>query len=71
MITTICLNPCFDKTVNVDTLLPGQVNRIRDARVDMGGKGLNVAVVAKRLGLDVQCIGIMGENGSADRTIAE
>lgn len=68
MITTICLNPCFDKTVNVDTLLPGQVNRIRDARVDMGGKGLNVAVVAKRLGLDVQCIGIMGENGSADLT---
>ena len=66
MITTICLNPCFDKTVNVDTLLPGQVNRIRDARVDMGGKGINVAVVAKRLGLDAQCIGIMGENGSSD-----
>ena len=66
MITTICLNPCFDKTVNVDTLLPGQVNRIRDARVDMGGKGINVAVVARRLGLDVQCIGVMGENGSSD-----
>ena len=68
MITTICLNPCFDKTVNVDSLLPGQVNRIRDARVDMGGKGINVAVVAKRLGLDVQCIGTMGENGAADLT---
>ena len=66
MITTICLNPCFDKTVNVDQLLPGQVNRIRDARVDLGGKGINVAVVAKRLGLDVQCIGTMGENGSAE-----
>jgi len=66
MITTICLNPCFDKTVNVDSLLPGQVNRIRDARVDMGGKGINVAVVAKRLGLDVQCIGIMGENGASE-----
>ena len=68
MITTICLNPCFDKTVNVDQLLPGQVNRIRDARVDLGGKGINVAVVAKRLGLDVQCIGTMGENGSAELT---
>lgn len=68
MITTICLNPCFDKTVNVDSLLPGQVNRIRDTRVDMGGNGINVAVVAKRLGLDVQCIGIMGENGSSDLT---
>ena len=68
MITTICLNPCFDKTVSVDTLLPGQVNRIRNARVDLGGKGINVAVVAKRLGLDVQCIGTMGENGAAELT---
>ena len=68
MITTICLNPCFDKTVNVDSLQPGQVNRIRDTRVDLGGKGINVAVVARRLGLDVQCIGMMGEDGSADLT---
>ncbi len=68
MITTICLNPCFDKTVSVESLKVGQVNRIRDARVDLGGKGINVAVVAKRLGLDVQCIGVMGENGSAELT---
>ena len=68
MITTICLNPCFDKTVNVDSLLVGQVNRIREARVDLGGKGINVAVVAKRLGLEAQCIGIMGEDGSAELT---
>lgn len=68
MITTICLNPCFDKTVNVENLQTGQVNRIRDSRVDLGGKGINVAVVASRLGLDVQCIGIMGENGSNELT---
>lgn len=68
MITSICLNPCFDKTVNVESLQMGQVNRIRDARVDLGGKGINVAVVASRLGLDVQCIGIMGENGASDLT---
>ena len=68
MITTICLNPCFDKTVSVDRLQPGQVNRIKEARVDQGGKGINVAVVAKRLGLDVQCIGVMGEHGAAELT---
>ncbi|QTE75279.1 1-phosphofructokinase family hexose kinase [Clostridiales bacterium FE2010] len=68
MITSICLNPCFDKTVNVESLQTGQVNRIRDARVDLGGKGINVAVVAGRLGLDVQCIGILGENGASDLT---
>lgn len=66
MITTICMNPCFDRTVEVDTLQISRVNRIRNARDDLGGKGINVAVVAGRLGLDVQCIGIMGTEGSAE-----
>ena len=66
MITTICMNPCFDRTVEVDTLQISRVNRIRNARDDLGGKGINVAVVAGRLGLDVQCIGIMGADGSSE-----
>ena len=48
----------------MDTLQLGKVNRIRELREDMGGKGINVAVVAQRLGLDVQCIGVMGESGA-------
>ena len=64
MITTICLNPSFDKAVEMDSLKLGEVNRIRELREDLGGKGINVAVVAGRLGLDVQCIGTMGENGA-------
>ena len=68
MITTICLNPSFDRTVEVDKLLPGQVNRVRNARVDLGGKGINVAVVARRLGIDVQCIGMMGTDGAEELT---
>ena len=66
MITTICLNPCFDRTVEVDSLQISRVNRIRSARDDLGGKGINVAVVARRLGLDVQCLGLMGAEGSAE-----
>ena len=65
-ITTICLNPCFDRTVEVDSLQISRVNRIRSARDDLGGKGINVAVVAKRLGLDVQCLGLMGKEGSVE-----
>ena len=64
MITGVCLNPSFDKTVEVDALALGEVNRIRSVRVDMGGKGVNVAVVARRLGLDALCIGCMGEQGT-------
>jgi len=36
--------------------------------VDLGGKGINVAVVAKRLGLEAQCLGIMGESGAVELT---
>ena len=57
MITTICLNPALDRTVTVDSLVPGQVNRIRNARTDVGGKGVNVAVVCRRLGLEAKVIG--------------
>ncbi len=64
MITTICLNPSFDRAMELDSLKLGKVNRIRELREDMGGKGINVAVVAQRLGLDVQCIGAMGEIGA-------
>lgn len=66
MITTICMNPCFDRTVEVEQLKIGSVNRIRSARDDLGGKGINVAVVSLRLGLEAQCIGIMGSEGSAE-----
>lgn len=65
MITSICMNPSFDKTVEVAALEVGEVNRIRTSRTDMGGKGINVAVVAQRLGLNCQCIGVMGEDGAA------
>ena len=63
MITTICLNPALDRTVTVDSLVPGHVNRIRTARTDVGGKGVNVAVVCRRLGLDAQVIGCAGVDG--------
>ena len=64
MITSICLNPSFDKTVEVDTLAIGEVNRIRASRQDVGGKGINVAIVARRLGLKVRCVGCVGRDGA-------
>lgn len=65
MITTICLNPALDRTVMVDSLVPGRVNRVLASRVDVGGKGVNVAVVCHRLGLDAQVIGCAGVDGYA------
>lgn len=64
MITTVCMNPCFDRTVTVDAMTVGGTNRIRSMRTDLGGKGVNVAVVAGRLGLEAQCIGCMGRENA-------
>ena len=63
MITTVCMNPSFDKTASVRALQPGELNRLHDVRVDVGGKGVNVAVVLKRLGVPVGCVGCLGERG--------
>ncbi len=61
MITTVCMNPCYDKTAMVSHLKPGEVNRLRDVRVDIGGKAINVAIVLRRLGVEADCIGCLGE----------
>lgn len=64
MITTVCMNPSFDKTATVKRLATGELNRLHDVRVDVGGKGLNVAIVLKRLGVDVRCVGCLGEENA-------
>lgn len=63
MVTAICLNPSFDKTVEVYALEEGKVNRILTSRTDVGGKGINVAVTACRLGIASQVIGCAGQDG--------
>lgn len=64
MITTVCMNPSFDKTASVRRLETGSVNRLGDVRVDIGGKGINVAIVLKRLGVAVRCVGCLGEENA-------
>ena len=68
MITTVCLNPCIDKTVSVSALIPGGLNRIRSSRLDVGGKGVNVAVTLSRLGMDARCALFLPGEGSAPLT---
>jgi|SRR5450631_4400229 1-phosphofructokinase len=43
MIITVTLNPSLDRTVELDRLSPGSVQRVTAARLDPGGKGVNVA----------------------------
>ncbi len=74
MITTVCMNPSFDKTATVEHLAVGGVNRLHDVRYDAGGKGLNVAVVLRRLDVAVNCLGCLGaadEQAFMDMVAAE
>lgn len=43
MITTITLNPAIDRTVELEKIELGEVNRVKETREDLGGKSINVA----------------------------
>ena len=66
MIVSVSLNPSIDRMVEIDSFQYGGMNRIQKIRSeDAAGKGMNVALAAKILGLDVACIGFLPEkNGS-------
>ncbi|MBB3108185.1 1-phosphofructokinase [Paenibacillus phyllosphaerae] len=56
-IMTVTLNPAIDKTVTVDQLTVAGLNRIKEIRVDPGGKGINVAKVLLQFGSPVNAWG--------------
>lgn len=63
MITTVTANPAIDRTIVVENLKIGSVNRVVRSRVDAGGKGINVAKNLKSFGDEVTALGLIGPNG--------
>ncbi len=61
-IVTVTLNPAIDRTVWVDALVPGTTVRTADTRASFGGKGINVARVASRIGAPITALGLAGED---------
>lgn len=60
MIITITLNPAIDRTINVDNIILGGINRCKNASVDIGGKGISVSRAIKAIGGESVCIGFCG-----------
>lgn len=65
MITSISLNPSIDRTVGVDGLSVGGLNRVKSQTDVAAGKGVNVALAAAALGEASACIGFMYREGGA------
>jgi 1-phosphofructokinase len=58
MIVTVTLNPAVDQTVALEHLVLGDTNRIRNSRIDPGGKGINVSRVLRELGRESLATGL-------------
>lgn len=66
MIYTVTFNPSLDYIVGVEDLRLGEVNRTRSENIFAGGKGINVSLVLKNLGLDSVALGfVAGFTGKA------
>lgn len=50
---SVCMNPTFQKTLCFKKVIPGEVNRAADHRLDVSGKGINVSRVLSQLGKNV------------------
>ena len=57
MIYTVTFNPALDYVVKVDNFCTGGINRVYQENVFFGGKGINVSVVLKELGLTSTALG--------------
>lgn len=65
MILTVCLSPCIDVNIEVDSLAVGKSHKIISKRIFFTGKALNVAIGLARLKSDVFATGFMYEgNGN-------
>jgi 1-phosphofructokinase family hexose kinase len=64
MIITVTTNPSIDRTIDINTLVLGGVNRGDLSAIDPGGKGVNVSRALKAFGAKTHALLICGDLGS-------
>ncbi len=66
MIYTVTFNPAVDYVMRLDTMKTGTVNRSEKEEIYFGGKGINVSLVLKQLGIESTALGFLaGFTGKA------
>jgi 1-phosphofructokinase len=63
MIITVTMNPAIDKTVDLEHMVQGGLNRVKNVIIDAGGKGINVSKTIKELGGETIATGFVGGSG--------
>ena len=61
MIYTVTFNPALDYIVKVDNFQKDEINRTKTEMILPGGKGINVSIVLKQLGLDNVALGFVAD----------
>lgn len=69
-VISICLSPGLQRSVIIDTLIAGEVNRLDSVFVDVSGKGVNVCRVLQRLGVEAFCLAQGGSNADEVMSLA-
>lgn len=64
MIRCVCMNPSLDQSCTLPSFSFDSANRIHTTRTDPGGKGVNAAVVLRRLGADADLVLLCPAEGS-------
>ena len=60
MIWTLTVNPSLDYNIQLENFSEGMVNRSQKESITAGGKGINVSVVLKNLGINSTALGFTG-----------
>ncbi len=76
MVYTVTFNPAIDYVVKTDKMTSGEVNRANEEKMYFGGKGINVSLVLRELGIKSRAFGFIAgftgeaiENGLASQGI--
>ncbi|MGN0683720.1 MAG: PfkB family carbohydrate kinase, partial [Oscillospiraceae bacterium] len=66
MVYTVTFNPAIDYVMFTDEMKKGSVNRSTSEEIYYGGKGINVSLVLKELGIPSKALGfVAGFTGEA------
>ena len=72
MVYKITLNPALDYTISIKQLILNEINTSESEEILPGGKGINVSIILKRLGIDTVTLGfISGFTGEEIKRLIE